>query len=296
MPHPAASFVVFVTAVMLAAAAPAQAQKPVRIPDLTAGEPVPAKAEHDWNLGPTGARGWMFCDRMVTTDARQVAITKVDKGSPADGHLAVGDVLLGVGGQPFARDPRTELGMAITAAESPAGGGRLQLRRWRAGETKDVTIELPVLGSYGATAPFACAKSQRVLALGAEGVFFRRREAQDIAREAKANRGLPAIRQDAHQPRRAIRQRIDIAGFITLMENRRPRFQRHPFAIGGHIIQRGGVQRRAKPKGPGTAFHAGIAVSPKAIHHRTRNIKRIHHCLLPRFAFMAWTFAWVPAF
>ena len=173
MPHPAANLVVLLTAVMMASAAPAEAQKPVRIPDLTAGEPVPKGAEHDWNLGPTGARGWMFCDRMVTTDARQVAITKVDKGSPADGKLAVGDVLLGVGGKTFARDPRTELGMAITTAESPVGGGRLQLLRWRAGETKTVTVELPVLGSYGATAPFACAKSQRVLALGAEALAAR---------------------------------------------------------------------------------------------------------------------------
>ena len=36
---------------------------------------------------------------MATTDARQIAITEVAKGSPADGVLAVGDVILGVGGQ-----------------------------------------------------------------------------------------------------------------------------------------------------------------------------------------------------
>ena len=98
-------------------------------------------------------------------------------------------------------------------------------------------------------APFHAANLAIGQHFGAEGVFFRRREAQDIAREAKANRGLPAIRQDAHQPRRAIRQRIDIARCITLVENRRTRFQRHYFAIGGHVIQCGGVQRCAKPKG-----------------------------------------------
>ena len=104
--------------VALAFCAPLTAQdQPLAIPDFTKGEVIPKAAEHDWNLGPTGARGWMFCDRMVTTDARQVAITKVAKGSPADGMLAPGDVLLGVGGQPFLRDPRTELGKAITAAE-----------------------------------------------------------------------------------------------------------------------------------------------------------------------------------
>jgi hypothetical protein len=31
--------------------------------------------------------------------------------------LAVGDVMLGVGGKAFSVDPRTELGQAITAAE-----------------------------------------------------------------------------------------------------------------------------------------------------------------------------------
>jgi hypothetical protein len=144
----------------------AQGKPALRVPDLTAGDARPAKAEHDWNLGPTGARGWMFCDRMVTTDARQVAITKVAPGSPADGILAIGDVLLGVGGEAFAFDPRTELGKAITAAESAAGGGKLRLRRWRAGKVEEVVVTLPVLGSYGATAPYACEKSERLAARG----------------------------------------------------------------------------------------------------------------------------------
>ena len=71
------------------------------IPDFTKGDTIPAGAIHDWNLGPTGLRGWIFCDKMVTTDARQIFITKVEKGSPSDGILAVGDVILGVGGNFF---------------------------------------------------------------------------------------------------------------------------------------------------------------------------------------------------
>ncbi|MBM3837356.1 MAG: acetylesterase, partial [Verrucomicrobia bacterium] len=84
--------------------------KTLTMPDFTKGDAIPADAKHDWNLSPTGARGWMFCDKMVTSDARQVKITTVDKGSPADGVLAVGDVLLGAGGRAFSFDPRTELG------------------------------------------------------------------------------------------------------------------------------------------------------------------------------------------
>jgi hypothetical protein len=166
MPSRRAGLIAFLFGSIAAVALPAQDDRKEAIPDFTKGDTIPAKATHDWNLGPTGARGWMYCDRMVTTDARQVAITAVAKGSPADGVLAVGDVLLGVAGQRFAFDPRTELGRAITAAESKDGGGKLRLRRWRAGHEKEVVVALPVLGSYGATAPFDCAKSKLLLERG----------------------------------------------------------------------------------------------------------------------------------
>ena len=147
--------------------------KPLEIPDFTQGATIPEKAKHDWNLGATGARGWMFCDKMVTSDARQIAITKVEKGSPADGVLAVGDVLLGGGGKPFSYDPRTEFGKALTAAETKAVGGALKLQRWRAGKTEEVVVKLPVLGSYSATAPYDCPKSQKILELGCEALAKR---------------------------------------------------------------------------------------------------------------------------
>lgn len=145
-------------------------------PDLTAGGAIPANSNHDWTLGATGARGWMHCDKMVTTTARQIAITAVAPGSPADGVLAVGDVLLGVAGAPFARDPRTELGQALTAAEAETGKGRLSLLRWRAGATETVVVQLPVLGAYSATAPYGCPKSQRILEQGCAALAVRMAE------------------------------------------------------------------------------------------------------------------------
>ncbi len=151
---------------ILAAPLPALSAGALKVPDFTKGDAIPAKAKHDWNLGPTGLRGWIFCDKMVTSDARQIAITKVEKGSPADGILAVGDVILGVGGRPFSYDPRTEFGKALTVAESEAGGGKLSISRWRAGKSEDIVVKIPVLGSYSATAPFDCTKSQRILDLG----------------------------------------------------------------------------------------------------------------------------------
>lgn len=144
-----------------------------QIPDLTRGGIVPSAAKHDWNLGPTGLRGWMFCDRLVTTDARQIAITAVDEGSPAAGVIAVGDVILGAGGALFSYDPRTEFGRAVTAAETQEGEGRLVLTRWRAGKTEDITLSLPVVGSFSGTAPYDCPKSQRILQQGLQGLAER---------------------------------------------------------------------------------------------------------------------------
>lgn len=145
----------------------------LKLPDFTRGDRIPAGATHDWNLGATGARGWMFCDKLVTSDARQIAITQVAPGSPAAEVLASNDVILGTGGKPFSFDPRTELGQALTAAESEAGGGKLHLTRWQAGKSEEVVIHLPVLGSYSATAPYACPKSRRVFEQGLEALAAR---------------------------------------------------------------------------------------------------------------------------
>jgi Family of unknown function (DUF6288)/HEAT repeats len=142
-------------------------------PDFTKGDVIPKNERHDWNLGPTGLRGWIYCDKLVTTDARQIAVTKVEVNSPAEGVVAVGDVLLGVGGKPFSIDPRKEIGQAITAAETEASGGKLLLTRWRSGTTEEVALQLPVLGSYAPTAPFACPKSKRILEQGCKTLAAR---------------------------------------------------------------------------------------------------------------------------
>jgi hypothetical protein len=139
-------------------------QGKIAMPDFTKGDAIPEGASHDWNLGATGARGWMFTDKMVTSDARQIRITSISPGSPADGKLVVGDVILGVAGKSFSYDPRTEFGKALTGAE--ATDGKLALSCWREGNTLDVTLDLPVLGAYSATAPYDCPKSARILEEG----------------------------------------------------------------------------------------------------------------------------------
>lgn len=183
-------------ALLVVATAPADAGPAARqsaIPDFTKGDAVPGGFTHDWNLGPTGLRGWMYCDQLVTTDARQILVTSVAKGSPADGIMAAGDVILGVAGRTFASDPRTEFGKAVTAAETQDAGGKLILMRWRAGTQEDVTITLPVLGTYSATAPYDCPKSRRILEAGTKALARRLESAEAAGREDAIPRALNAL-------------------------------------------------------------------------------------------------------
>jgi len=134
------------------------------VPDLTKGGKPTNKGS--WNLGPTGAKGWMYGRHWSSARSRQILITEVEKGSPADGVLAVGDVILGVDGKLFDRDARKVLGRAITKAEETRSRGLLRLVRWRAGKQQEVVLKLRVLGSYSPTSPFNCAKSAKILEEG----------------------------------------------------------------------------------------------------------------------------------
>ena len=132
-------------------------------PDLTHG----GKRDvcHDWLLGPTGARGWIFArDEDLTGASRQILITAVDAGSPADGILHAKDVILGVNGKVFADDARKAFGRAVTAAEEASGV--LQLTLWRKGKRSNVEVKLPVLGAYSDTAPYECGKSKAIFEQG----------------------------------------------------------------------------------------------------------------------------------
>jgi hypothetical protein len=197
------------TAFLLTCASAAGPQGRMTNPDFTKGDPIPPGANHDWSLGATGARGWIFSDKLTTTDARQIAVTDVAEGSPADGILQKGDVILGVGGKPFAYDPRTEFGKALTFVESKAGAGNLPLTRWRDGKAGEIVVKLPVLGDYSATAPYGCQKSRRILELGCESLAKRMEDPSyrrdPITRSLNAlallasgeNKYLPLVKREA---------------------------------------------------------------------------------------------------
>jgi len=125
---------------------------------------------HDWNLGATGARGWVWGWGGRTAEARQILITAVAAGSPADGVLAKGDVILGLAGKPFDGDARIRFAHALTEAEKDENHGLLKLIRWRAGKTDNVEIKLAVMGAYSATAPYNCPKSKKIFELGCQAI------------------------------------------------------------------------------------------------------------------------------
>ncbi len=144
------------------------AKDPDPIPDFTKGDRLERNAPHDWNLGPTGARGWVYAAKGESTDSRQILITEVAAGSPSDGVLRKEDVLLGVDGIPFSSDARIALARAITKAE--ATDGIVAVLRWRDGQTVPAEIRLPVLGRYAETAPYDCPKSERIFEAGCEAI------------------------------------------------------------------------------------------------------------------------------
>ena len=66
-------------------------------PDFTKGDAIPAEAKHDWNLGATGLRGWIYTrpdshldalQGRTTAASRQILVTHVGEKSPADGKIA----------------------------------------------------------------------------------------------------------------------------------------------------------------------------------------------------------------
>jgi hypothetical protein len=147
-------------------------------PDFTKGD-QPGK-EHDWTLGPTGARGWIFSACGHTRAARQILVTSVEKGSPAENQLVTGDVILGVNAAFFAEDARITLARAIANAEGK--NGALKLMRWRAGKTESVEIKLTVLGTRSATSPYDCEKTQRIFELGCASLARRMKDEPNYLR------------------------------------------------------------------------------------------------------------------
>lgn len=144
-------------------------QSAAQVPDLT--QTIDFERNGEYYLGPTGAKGWIYAgSNHMTTDARQILITKVEPGSASEGKLQVGDVILGIGQERFSSDARKTLGHAILHAERAENKGSLKLIRWRPiegasprqGKVETVELKLEVMGAYSDTSPWDCPKTERI--------------------------------------------------------------------------------------------------------------------------------------
>lgn len=118
---------------------------------------APEPDQSKFHLGPTGMSG--------TLGKNAITVIKVEKGSPAEGKIKVGDQIVGAGGKAFAKDVRRELADAIDAAETEAAGGKLTLLLKG---NQPVELQLKVLGTYSPTAPYDCPKTDAIVRQTAE--------------------------------------------------------------------------------------------------------------------------------
>lgn len=181
--------------------------KAQQAPDLTKVDHSTIVTTYNYNLGPTGMRGWIYnystgtgsglsmpvlgCNMVdgTTTSFQpwQILVVAVGTKTASAGIMASNDVILGVstgaGNLPvpyFTNDARKSIGWAVGAAE--AGDGVMNLKRWRAGVTVDVAITLPLSNTaYSTTAPYGCPKSTVILS-----------NALSIVGSYSFNKGTPA--------------------------------------------------------------------------------------------------------
>ena len=193
-----------------------KAKAPDVEPDYTQGG-KPVTTNCPWNLGPTGAFGniWGHGGFEPTRDSRMIQIHSVAPGTPADGVLQAGDVILGVispqadgsrkPGARFTRDCRHALAEAITEAEKEKNRGQLVLNIWRQGKTLPATLKLPVMGTFSDTAPYACEKTKALI---------------DAAAQAIVKKGLFNSRDEEGSPKGSISAFTEGLGLLATGEEK----------------------------------------------------------------------------
>jgi len=112
------------------------------------------------HLGPTGLYG--------VTSPNDIKIVKVVEGSPADGKIKAGDVIVAAGGIKFDQQTRKQFAAAVDAAESKEGNGVLSLTLK---DGKAVELNLEVLGDWSDTSPFNCPKTDAMIARAADAMI-----------------------------------------------------------------------------------------------------------------------------
>ena len=127
-----------------------------------------------YNLGITGLRA-----QLVEDEPKALLIKYVFPETPASGHVEIGDLIIGAGGQLFkephrngygenvfgADGPVSEMATVLEECQSRKGKGKLSLTLRRGGETKDVVLDIgQKYGTLATTYPATCEKSDKILA------------------------------------------------------------------------------------------------------------------------------------
>lgn len=90
----------------------------------------------------------------------------IEPGSPAaaTGSFRKGQIIESINGQSLKEiDPRIRLGRVLEAAESTDGVLRFLVKDDAKSATKEVVVNIPVLGAYSETWPLDCAKSEKIV-------------------------------------------------------------------------------------------------------------------------------------
>jgi hypothetical protein len=126
-----------------------------------------------YNLGLTGIRA-----ELVANEPKALLVKYVLKKSPARNAIKIDDLIIGADGKKFRKPHRNGYGMEVFGAEGPVAElaealeacqaktatGKLKLIVKRGGETMDVELDIgKKYGSYAATYPTACPKSDKIL-------------------------------------------------------------------------------------------------------------------------------------
>ena len=167
-------------------------------------QPKPGNHKDMDHIGPTGILAFVDVGVKVTIEGAR-------KGSPAEGKVNKGELILGVNGQPLkGLNPYEVLGKAITKAEASDGKLLFDLES-KSGE-RQVAIQIPVLGAWGKNWPVDCPKSEKIVEQAAAFYSKHVGETDDMGIPS----ALPCLfllstGDDAHLPvvRKHIRKFID---------------------------------------------------------------------------------------
>ncbi|HEX5790667.1 MAG TPA: DUF6288 domain-containing protein [Luteolibacter sp.] len=172
-------------------------------------QPKPEDHKEMGHVGPTGILAFVEVGVKVIIEGAR-------PGSPAEGKVEKGEVILGVNGQALkGHNPYEVLGKAITKAE--ASDGKLVFDLESKSGTRQAAIQIPVLGAWGANWPVDCPKSAKIVERAS--AFYSKHVA--ASEDMAIPTALPCLfllstGDDAHLPvvRKHIQKFLDAPGSI----------------------------------------------------------------------------------